>query len=421
MAVTVHFIDENCELNSHLLSCSKFSEKHTSENLKSSLLEITENWGIRKKIVAYTSDNAANISLAVSLCQWGQHFCFAHNLNLIVQSSLNEINETREKVKSIVEFFKRSTNASENLNKMQEQLGFTPTLMLIQDVITRWNSTFDIFQRFVHLKTPIISALSNSNRDVELTLSDWNTLTQSCDILERFKEITIDLSSEKSVSISKVILYSQALITYSTQLSTKDLTPQVNNMVIQLKLEINKRFGNYLHYESNPLLSEATFLDPRFKKYGFQNEQSFKKIKKIVINKGKRIITQSRSTIDQNVSVPAVVNNIGKENSIWQEFDAGVENVVQSLNPTASIIVEVDKYLQEPPIPRTQDPLKWWDNNRQIYPTLYIMMKKRLCIQAASVSSERVFSKSGQIVSTKHSRLLSKKVEQIVFLNYNLK
>lgn len=49
MAVTVHFIDEKCELNSYLLSCSKFSEKHTSENLKSSLLEITENWSIRKK------------------------------------------------------------------------------------------------------------------------------------------------------------------------------------------------------------------------------------------------------------------------------------------------------------------------------------------------------------------------------------
>jgi len=43
MAVTVHFIDENCKLNSHLLSCSKFSEKHTSENLKTSLLEVTEN------------------------------------------------------------------------------------------------------------------------------------------------------------------------------------------------------------------------------------------------------------------------------------------------------------------------------------------------------------------------------------------
>jgi len=66
------------------------------------------------------------------------------------------------------------------------------------------------------------------------------------------------------------------LITYSAQLSTKDLTPQVNNMVIKLKLEINKRFGNDLQYELNPLLSEATFLDPRF----------FLKVKEIIINKG---------------------------------------------------------------------------------------------------------------------------------------
>lgn len=197
MSVTVNFIDKNCNLNSHLLSCSKFSEKHASENLKHLLLEITENWGIHNKIVACTSDNAANISLAVRLYQWGKHFCFVHSLNLIVQSSLNEINETREKVKSIVEFFKRSTNASENLNKMQEQLGFTPTLTLIQDVVTRWNSTFDMFQRFVNLKIPIISTLSNLNCDVELSLNDWSTLTQSFSILEWFKEIIIDLSSEK--------------------------------------------------------------------------------------------------------------------------------------------------------------------------------------------------------------------------------
>jgi len=387
-AITVHFIDENCKLNSHLLSCFKFSEKHTSENLKTSLLEITENWGIHNKIVACTSDNSANISLAVRLCQWEQRFCFAHSLNLIVQSSLNEINETREKVKSIVEFFKRSTNASENFNKMQEQLHFTPTLTLLQDVVTRWNFTFDMFQRFLNLKTPIISTLSNLNRDVQFSLNDWNTLTQSCSILERFKEITIDLSSEKSVSISKVILYSQALKKYITNLPTKDLTPQVNNMLNKLKGELNKRFG--ANYESNTLLSEATFLDPWFKKYGFQNEKLFQKVKETIISKCKRIVSQIRTTIDQNVNIPAVVKNIRKENSIWQEFDTGVENVIQSLNPTATIIVEVDKYLQEPPISRTQDPLEWWNINKQIYPTVYIMMKKRLCIQATSVPQIQV-------------------------------
>jgi len=55
---------------------------------------------------------------------------------------LQEINVTREKVKSIVEYFKRSTVGSEKLNQMQQQLGYFPVRSMIQDVVTRRNSTF---------------------------------------------------------------------------------------------------------------------------------------------------------------------------------------------------------------------------------------------------------------------------------------
>jgi len=48
-------------------------------------------------------------------------------------------------------------------------------------------------------------------------------------------------------------------------------------------------------------------------------------------------------------------------------------------------------------------------------------MKRRLCVQASSVPSVRVFSKGGQIVTEKRSRLTSKRVEQIIFLKFNLK
>lgn len=97
---------------------------------------------------------------------------------------------------------------------MQKQLGLSPTLTVIQVVVTRWNSTLDMFERFLTLKTPILSTLANSNFEINLTLNDWNTLKQSSSILQRFKEITIELSSKKNVTISKVILFSQALISY---------------------------------------------------------------------------------------------------------------------------------------------------------------------------------------------------------------
>lgn len=103
---------------------------------------------LKNKVAACTTDNAANITAAIRSCKWRHISCFSHSLNLVIQSSLQKINVTREKVKSIVEYFKRSTVASEKLNQMQQQLGYTPNRSMIQDVVTRWNSTFLCFKDF---------------------------------------------------------------------------------------------------------------------------------------------------------------------------------------------------------------------------------------------------------------------------------
>lgn len=156
--------------------------RHTSQNIIDCLQNIVRQWGLQNKIAACTTDNASNITSAIRLCQWRHVSCFAHSLNLIIQSSLDQIKETRVKVKSIVEYFKRSTLATEKLNQMQEQLGYSPVHTLIQDVVTRWNSTFHMFQRFFELKTPIFSSLADLNYDVSLTSDDWQIISKSCDI-----------------------------------------------------------------------------------------------------------------------------------------------------------------------------------------------------------------------------------------------
>lgn len=60
---------------------------------------------------------------AVQLAKWWHVPCFAYSTNLIVQSSLVEIAPTLSKVKSIVEFFKRSTSATEKLQTVQKRMG----------------------------------------------------------------------------------------------------------------------------------------------------------------------------------------------------------------------------------------------------------------------------------------------------------
>jgi len=230
------------------------------------------------------------------------------------------------------------------------------------------------------------------------------------------------MSSEKSVTISKTILFSQALFNYCSKLKSEYQTlPEIKNFITKLSEQVDNRFK---HVEKHILLAEATFLDPRLKKYGFKNNFVFQDVKRSIINKRKLILSQQQQ--NNALPVPALSERINVEmnqnkDSIWNEFDTEVNDIIQSRDLTAVIINEVDKYLQEPLIPRTADPLKWWNENKNIYSTLFIIMKRRLCVQASSVPSERVFSKGGQIVTEKRSRLTSKRVEQIIFLNCNLK
>ncbi|KAL5240622.1 hypothetical protein ACI65C_008032 [Semiaphis heraclei] len=114
------------------------------------------------------------------------------------------------------------------------------------------------------------------------TLNQASTSTPPVSLeVARPQQLAISNYFQRPISATK---RHQALKKYITNLSTKDLTSQVNNMLIKLKGELDKRFG--ANYESNTLLSEATFLDSRFKKYGFQKEELFQKVKDTIINKG---------------------------------------------------------------------------------------------------------------------------------------
>jgi len=83
-------------------------------------------------------------------------------------------------------------------------------------------------------------------------------------------------------------------------------------------------------------------------------------------------------------------------------------------------ILELDRYLAEPLLKRTEDPLAWWHERKLLYPRLYLMVCRRLCVVATSVPCERIFSKAGFLLTDRRSRLSADKVEKLLFLNHNL-
>lgn len=81
---------------------------------------------------------------------------------------------------------------------------------------------------------------------------------------------------------------------------------------------------------------------------------------------------------------------------------------------------EILKYRERDALELGGDVLQWWKKQVDL-PLLSALAKSYLSIPATSVSSERVFSTAGDIVTAKRSLLHPDHVDQLIFLTKNLK
>lgn len=180
ISYTAHFISDEWHLHSCLLECGQYDDSHTAQHLRDELFRVANEWDIKEKVFTVTTDNAANMKAAIRLTEWGHIGCFAHTINLIVQSGLesSEVSPLRKKIKNIVEYFHRSTKANNKFLEIQKQMKEIVTpLKLKNDVITRWNSTYFMFERLLKVREPLTATLGILNGQVEcLTEIEWESL-----------------------------------------------------------------------------------------------------------------------------------------------------------------------------------------------------------------------------------------------------
>ena len=263
ITVTCHFISESWQMLSFVLETFNLCVSHTAENIAAELLRIADEWNITEKVVAIVTDNAANMVAAVRITGWKHVPCFAHTPNLIVQAALSANKATadlKKKCKDIITFFNQSTKASDKLEEVQRQLGL-PEAKLIQDVETRWNSTFYMFQRIVELQEAITTTLCLQGRnEMCLSAADKEHLKKTIDVLQPFETATTEMSAEKYVSMSKIIPLARSLqrITLGSSVS--------EGIKNQLVSQMRNRFVNM---EGNVLLANLPCLILDLRKWAF--------------------------------------------------------------------------------------------------------------------------------------------------------
>ena len=112
------------------------------------------------KVVAVVHDNAANMVLAGELLEgWGDLSCFGHTLLAVNAGlALNAIARLTAASCKIVGHFKHSTVAMGALTERQKLLK-VPEHSLVQDVATRWNSTYFMYEQLAEQRVVIYTVI----------------------------------------------------------------------------------------------------------------------------------------------------------------------------------------------------------------------------------------------------------------------
>ena len=154
-----------------------------------------------------------------------------------------------------------------------------PVHKLIHDVPTRWNTTYDMLERYLEQQASIYSALMD--KDVRKSVKDIAVLTDSevklaedlTKILKPLKNVTTLMSTETSPSVSMIIPL-QKMILKSMTPSEED-SATIKDAKAAITKNLKDRYGDpdlqdYLH--------RSTALDPRFKSLPYLEEDSIQKI-----------------------------------------------------------------------------------------------------------------------------------------------
>eukprot|EP01022_Parablepharisma_sp_SALTPOND_P017656 TRINITY_DN28641_c0_g1_i3.p1 TRINITY_DN28641_c0_g1~~TRINITY_DN28641_c0_g1_i3.p1 ORF type:complete len:264 (-),score=7.31 TRINITY_DN28641_c0_g1_i3:81-872(-) len=143
----------------------------------------------------------------------------------------------------------------------------------------------------------------------------------------------------------------------------------------------------------------ASFLDPRVKSLTFLKEEYRKRVIEAVKTKCPESQIQSEAPPEPSTSLSA--------------FFGGSQ--LRRVLPKT----EFETYLDEPEVELTKEfnPLEWWKARQEKpYPNLAPLAEKYLSIPSSTVSVERLFSRAGNVVTKKRTRLAPDVVNDLLIL-----
>ncbi|CAF1106996.1 unnamed protein product [Brachionus calyciflorus] len=415
---TFHYVNDYLELKNRVLCLKYLNDSHSSDYLHDSLVSIMREWNVLNKTFAINTDSGANMKGAVA--KFSNDMlklpCAAHKLNSCVTDLLNikkikikidknnnqkffireydklgkckdtEISEQEaqrienlnfirseilkkltSKCKRLVGLFRHSEQNTRIFRDKQDflikQKHLNYRTKLVQDVPTRWNSTYDMLESILANKY-VLTSLSCENSSIKnemLSEFEFKQVDELCKILEPLKDLTEFLSGSKYVTCS--ILHPAIYTLINFELPNKIINDKY--LIIlkdELKTILKKRYSYILENDKNDFFIAATYLDFNYKKFTYvQNEsESFELIrraKNFIKNLGNKHFNANIESLSRQVNSTSTNSLQANQMSTSQIVNNCSQNQITESIPLAQIS-RVHRKKERNYLNKLQDPVQ---------------------------------------------------------------
>ena len=453
----VHYINDDFELKSKTLGMRENKDDHSAENFRMRSDDDLEEFGVpESKICQWVTDNENKMLAAFPENRSG---CLAHLINSNVEEGMkNDVaNEVTQKLKDIATLHNTSSKFRYEVECQQIEMGLKPK-RIQQAVCNRWGSMkssiesalpsgedysddyFEAIDRALNALAAKTKKKDQRKRVKELVLSRAEmTRLKALHKLLKGYDVSITVLGTSKVSGSLVFPILETIKTCVLKEDSDDPT-FIQEMKRKMKTDLSDRIAKYVN---TTVLRNASALDPREKKLKFMPSKATRKVvqdrilaelKSVRLSEQDPVseshqLSAGLDSSDEEIEEPASKRKRNHFGIMYQDSDDDEDS------PTISVEDEWKMFLDEPQCDYDIDPLQWYKERQQKYPTIVKLARsvrhqmihcfkiidsrfyrKYLTIPATSTESERAFSAMGVLLTKKRLSMLPSHVDMQMFL-----
>ncbi|KAJ5277543.1 hypothetical protein N7534_005644 [Penicillium rubens] len=319
-----------------------------------------------------------------------------------------DIAYTLSKIRNLAVYINASPQRRETFYNLQSE---TITIMPLQDVKTRWNSTFLMLRRAKRLRAIFQSFCDEYERaDMALSNEEWRQVDYLLFLTQPFFDFTVELSKTRDATTHHVFLIYNKLFEHlekSISQLTRKRTSWKRQMLQALQAS-RKKLGQYYSETDNTrghLYAISTMLDPINKFQFFQTDDWDDDWRAIYRQNLEDHLSPYKERLNLQPNSSETPSSKGSQSRLASMLKLNRPHLAVSGD-------EITQYLDSATIDMA--PLEFWRTNAPRFPALSALARDILSISATGAGVERLFNTARDICHYRRGRLHASTIQELM-------